>query len=115
MSIINPNGSAFNGGVQLQRVPVIPWDAFVGIGIQFFKDGKVKFAIFDPQPMIDAEDAFQTLRLLMAVQQQTIQSLMHITKMAPLKRQPGPLQWDTLPGSVKKHFRFKDEDGTEAG
>lgn len=107
-----PNEPPIFGGVSLQRVPVIPWKIFVGIGIQFYKDGKVQLGIFDPQPMIDAEDAFQTLRLLMCVQQQTIKALMYITKMAPLERQPGPLQWDTVPESVKKHFRFEGDEPT---
>jgi len=108
----NPNDPALKGGVSLQKVPVVPWDTMVGIGVQVYKDEKIKLAIFDPQPMFEAEEAFQTLRLLMAVQQQTIKSLLAKLGMARLARQPGPVAWDTVPESVRRHFCFKDDDGT---
>ena len=94
MNIINPNDPSLKGGVQLQRVPVIPWEAFVACGMQVYKDGKVKAALFDPKPMITADEAFQVMRLLMAAQRQ----------------KPGPIAWDTVPDEVQRHFRFSGED-----
>ena len=92
MNIINPNDPSLRGGVQLQRVPVISWDAFVACGLQVYESGKVRAAIFDPKPMEDADEAFQTLRLLVAAQ----------------GKKPGPINWDSVPEEVRRHFRFQD-------
>lgn len=94
----NPRGNILKGGVQLQRVPVIPWDAFVSCGLNAYKDGKVRTCIFDPQPMVTADEAFQVLRFLMAAQ----------------RPKPGPIAWDTVPEEVVRHFRFKEEASQEA-
>ena len=91
---LNPRDPALQGGVPLQRVPVIPWEAFVACGLQVFANGKVRLALFDPQPMVTADEAFQVMRLLLAVQ----------------GRKPGPIAWETVPEEVQKHFRFKDDE-----
>jgi len=91
--VFNPNDPALKGGVQLQRVPVIPWDAFVGCGLQVYKEEKIQPAIFEPNPMETAEEAFQTMRFLLAAQQ----------------RKPGPIQWDTVPPEVQRHFKFQPD------
>lgn len=90
--IINPNDPSLRGGVPLQRVPVIPWPAFVACGLHVCIDGKVRPAIFEPQSMETADEAFQTLRFLLAAQQ----------------RKPGPVDWKTVPPEVQRHFRFQD-------
>lgn len=92
--IINPNDPSLRGGVQLKRVPVIPWNAFVACGLQVFTNGKVQLAILDPQPMVTADEAFQTIRLLIAA----------------MGQKPGPVAWDTVPEEVKRHFRFKGDE-----
>lgn len=86
--------AAIRGGVPLQKVPVIPWDAFVACGLHVYKDGKVQACLFDPQPMETADEAFQTLRLLMAAQ----------------GKKPGPIAWDSVPPEVQRHFRFESDD-----
>lgn len=91
--IINPYDQSLKGGVQLQRVPVIPWQAFVACGLQVYSDGKVQPCIFDPQPMVTADEAFQVLRFLMATQ----------------RPKPGPIAWKTVPEEVRRHFRFSGE------
>lgn len=93
--IIDPNNDPTRGGIPLQKVPLIPWDAFVHCGLKVYWDGEIQLAVFDPQPMESAEEAFQTLRLLMAAQSQ----------------KPGPIAWETVPEVVQKHFRFLQEEG----
>lgn len=88
-----PNDPALRGGINLQKVPVIPWEAFVACGLQVYKDGKIQPCLFDPKPMDTTDEAFQTLRFLLAGQQ----------------RKPGPVSWETVPDQVKRHFRFQDE------
>lgn len=85
---------ALQGGIQLQKVPVIPWEGFVACGLKVFdeQDKKVKVAIFDPQPMDEIDEAFQTLRLLIAAQ----------------SPKPGPVDWATVPEEVTRHFKIKD-------
>jgi hypothetical protein len=95
--VVNSNRFNLNipksGGVQLQRVPVIPWEAFTACGLKVYKDGKVQPCVFDPQPMVTADEAFQVLRLLLA----------------SMSAKPGPVSWETVPEEVTKHFRFQDE------
>jgi hypothetical protein len=88
--IINPNDPAIRGGIPLKRVPVIPWDAFVACGLRVHHEGKVKMAVFAPQPMETAEEAFQVLRLIVAAQ-------------GP---KPGPIAWETVPETVRRHFQI---------
>jgi len=80
----------------MRRVPVIPWDAFVACGVQVHEDGKVRPVLFDPQPMLTVDEAFQTLRFLLAAQM----------------GKPGPVSWETVPEEVRRHFRFKDDEPT---
>lgn len=97
----DPNGRAAinratHGGIPLQKakeVPVFPWDAFVKCALHVYRDGKVQLALFDPQPMETAEEAFQTMRLINAAQ---------------LKK-PGPIAWETVPECVQRHFKFEDD------
>jgi hypothetical protein len=96
--LINPYDKSLKGGVQLQRVPVIPWDAFVSCGLKVHKDRKMQSCIFDPQPMTTADEAFQVLRLLIATQ----------------RPKPGPIAWETVPEEVARHFRFPDDAGQKA-
>ena len=91
--IINPNDHSFRGGIPLQRVPVIPWEAFVACGMKVYLDGKIQACRFVPQPMITADEAFQTLRFLIAAQ----------------GGKPGPVAWDTVPDEVRRHFRFESD------
>jgi len=90
--IIDPSDPTLKGGVQLQKVPVIPWNQYVACGLKVYKDGEIQTCIFDPKPMVAAEETFQVLRFLVACQE----------------RKPGPVAWHTVPESVKKHFRFQD-------
>jgi hypothetical protein len=100
--VINPYDKSFTGalkgGVPLQRVPVIPWNAFVACGLKVCLNGKMRSCIFDPQPMVTADEAFQVMRLLLAVQ----------------NPKPGPIAWETVPEEVQRHFRFMDEAGQKA-
>jgi hypothetical protein len=91
-----PNDPALRGGIPLQRVPVIPWEAFVACGLKVHRDGKIQLCLFEPQPMDTAEEAFQTIRFLLASQQ----------------GKPGPVSWETVPDEVKRHFRFQDSAET---
>ncbi len=83
---------AIQGGIPLQKVPVIPWDLFVACGLKVFHDKKVKVAIFVPEPMETADEVFQVLRLIMATQ----------------SPKPGPVKWETVPETVRKHFQIKE-------
>ena len=85
---------AIKGGIPLQKVPVIPWEAFVACGLKVYKDDKVQVAVFAPEPMETADEVFQTIRLLIAA----------------MGRKPGPIAWQTVPPQVQRHFQFKDED-----
>jgi hypothetical protein len=79
---------------------VIPWAAFVACGLKVYRNDKVQVALFDPQPMITVDEAFQTLRLLMAAQ----------------GKKPGPIAWETVPEEVQRHFRFEgDKPAIETG
>jgi len=89
----NMNDPSLKGGVPLQRVPVIPWEAFVACGLQVYKDGKVQLSLFDPKPMATADEVLQVMLLLISSQ----------------GKKPGPIAWDTVPEEVQRHFKFKDE------
>ena len=91
--IINPNDPAIKGGVPLQRVPVIPWSAFVSCGMHVYVEEKLRPAIFDPKPAETADEVMQVMRFLLAAQQ----------------KRPGPIDWKTVPESVKRHFRFSQD------
>jgi hypothetical protein len=92
--IIRPDDPAIRGGIPLKRVPVIPWPAFVACGLKVHHDGKVKMAVFDPEPMETVEEAFQVLRLILSAQ-------------GP---KPGPLSWETVPLAVQRHFTFPSQE-----
>ena len=77
----------------LRKVPIIPWPAYISCGIKVAVDGKVKLALFTPQPMETAEETFQVLRLILAAQ-------------AP---KPGPIDWQSVPPEVQRHFSFQPE------
>ena len=87
--IIQPND--IQGGVQLQKVPVIPWEAFIACGVKVYKDEKIRLAVFDPQPMVTADEVLDTLRFVIAAQ----------------RDKPGPVDWKTVPSEVQQHFTFK--------
>lgn len=89
-------GAPHQGGVVPQQVPVtpIPWDGYVACGVKVQKDDKVQVALFDPQPMADADEVFQMVRLLLAA----------------VAQRSGVVIWDTVPDGVKRHLRFEDGD-----
>ena len=91
--IIQPNNHDLRGGIPLQRVPVIPWEAFVACGMKVHKNGKIQPCVFSPETIIDADEAFQVLRFLFAAQQ----------------GKPGPVSWETVPEEVKRHFQFEQQ------
>ena len=92
--IINPNNDPANGGVELRKVPVIPWDAFVACGLKVYSEEKVQIAVFTPNPMETIDEAFQVMRMMMAAQVQ----------------KPGPIHWETVPEEVRKHFTIREEN-----
>ncbi|MHC4294754.1 MAG: hypothetical protein ACYSTL_04140 [Planctomycetota bacterium] len=81
-----------------KEVTAFPWDVFVACELNTHKDDKAQKATFAPQWMSTPDEAFQTLRLLIAA----------------FQWEHGPVAWDTVPEEVKKHFRFQDDESDAA-
>ena len=82
------------GGLLLNKIlDPIPFDAFVACGMRVLHEGQVAVFVFEPQPMTDLGEAVALFRLLVS---------MHTPK-------PGPLDWNTVPETVRRHFRSLDQ------
>jgi len=97
---INPNDPLLKRGLLLnkkQSPPApIPYQAFVSCGIFVYKDGKIVVATLDPQP-IYPEETFPLLQLLLSAS----------------RPKPAPLDWDTVPEYIQKHFKIRVDGGNE--
>jgi len=86
----NRKGLMLPGGGQVQRFSILPWEFYCGTNV--FKDGGMQTCIFNPQPSVTLDEAFQTLAFLVAAN----------------TPKSGPVAWDTVPEGVQRHFRFKE-------
>jgi hypothetical protein len=78
------------GGVLLNKIPdAIPWETMRFFCMRVLYDGKPIIVVLEPQHTDDVDEAISLFRLLLAM-------------MVP---KPGPLDWDTVPENVRRHFR----------
>ena len=81
------------GGVPLQRMPVIDWKAIGSIPV--FVDGKVKAARFEPAKEVGS-----------------IAEIIHLLVLM-LSSKPGPVRWESIPIGVRQHFKVVDSGPKE--
>lgn len=81
------NPKDIRGGQVLRKIPVIPYDLYVEFGLKVAKGGKIIGVRLDPVAMT-ADESFQLCRFLIATGHQ----------------HPGPVNWDTVPEQIARHF-----------
>ena len=88
-----PAGHLFDamGHTIAPKIPdPIPWDAYISCGLRVLHEGNPTVVVLDPQHTTDVDEAISLFRLLLAV---------HTPK-------SGPLAWETVPETIRRHFRF---------
>lgn len=78
------------GAKLIDKIPdAIPYEAYITCAIRVLQDGKPLVVVLEPQHTNDVDEAIALFRLLLAA---------HTPK-------PGPIDWGTVPESVRRHFQ----------